>query len=77
MRQKEPRLPYAGLVEWLALNNDMDQTGFRSVAKLTGQSVRCLVEWKSTGIPMFSGDKLAIRLGTHPGNIWPEEWWTQ
>jgi hypothetical protein len=54
----------------------MDQTGFRSVAKLTGQSVRCLVEWKSTGIPMFSGDKLAVRLGTHPGNIW-NEWWTQ
>ena len=34
-----------------------------------------LYRWRHEGIPYFSADRLAIRLGYHPALIW-EEWWT-
>ena len=34
-----------------------------------------LHRWRHQGIPYYTADRLAIRLGYHPALIW-EEWWT-
>ncbi len=48
-------------------------TGFTNMCHLSrvcGYPVRTLQRWKISGIPLYSADKLAIRLGRHPANIW-------
>lgn len=34
-----------------------------------------LHRWRHQGIPYYTADRLAIRLGYHPALVW-EEWWT-
>jgi hypothetical protein len=77
MRPKEPRLPYAGLVDWLQHVHQLEHAGYRTIARITGMSLGSVSMWSRTGIPMWTADRLAIKLGAHPADIWPEEWWTR
>ena len=49
-------------------------TNLCDLARRSGYPVRTIQRWKTTGIPYYSADKLAIKLGLHPANIWPQ--WT-
>jgi hypothetical protein len=51
-------------------------TGYNhcELARHTGFAVRSIQRWTRDGIPLWSADKLAISLGVHPANIWPD--WT-
>lgn len=40
------------------------------IARRTGFTTRTVHRWRHTGIPLFSADRVAIRLGYHPANIW-------
>lgn len=31
--------------------------------------------WKRDGVPVYSADKAAVRLGLHPVEIWGADWW--
>lgn len=77
MRPKEPRVPYAGLVRWLTARYGLEQNGYRTIAKTIGMSERNMKNWHHHGIPLFSADKLAVKLGAHPADIWPDEWWNR
>ena len=48
-------------------------TGYNNceLARRTVYPVRTIQRWTTTGIPLYSADKLAIRLGVHPATIWP------
>ena len=48
-------------------------TGYNNcqLARRTGFSIRTIQRWTTTGIPLYSADRLAIRLGFHPATIWP------
>lgn len=52
-------------------------TGYNNceLARRTGYPVRTIQRWTTTGIPYYSADRLAIRLGVHPAIIWPN-WYT-
>lgn len=42
------------------------------LCKISGSRV---AEAVSGGLTVWEADRLACRLGLHPGNVWPE-WWT-
>ena len=42
------------------------------LARRTKYSVRTLHRWKHTGIPLYAADRIAIRLGVHPSQIWTD-----
>ena len=52
-------------------------TGYNNceLARRTGFAVRTVQRWTTTGVPLYSADRLAIRLGVHPATIWPN-WFT-
>ena len=52
-------------------------TGYNKceLARRTGFAVRTVQRWTTTGIPLYSADRLAIRLGVHPATIW-SNWFT-
>ena len=55
----------------------LDDVGYRNMSQLardSGFPLRTIQRWNRYGIPLGSADKLANRLGLHPGNIWLE-WW--
>jgi lambda repressor-like predicted transcriptional regulator len=45
------------------------------LARRTGFALRTIQRWTTTGIPLYSADRLAIRLGVHPATIWTN-WFT-
>lgn len=44
----------------------------RDAANLLECSRQTIIRYKHHGIPMFTADKLAIRLNLHPVCIWPD-----
>ena len=47
-----------------------DDTG--ALARLIGRPRRVVCRWKVDGVPYWSADAAAVRLGHHPANLWPE-----
>lgn len=50
------------------------EAGNRLLARVLGIDDRTVVYWKRHGLGPEAADRLAIALGRHPGDIWPE-WW--
>ena len=45
------------------------------LAELTGFSARTLHRWVHDGVPVDEADRIAVKLGMHVAEIWPE-WWS-
>ena len=45
------------------------------VARTVGASLRTIERWKKHGIPENAVDRVAIAYSSHPGVIWPDQWW--
>lgn len=50
--------------------DDIPRTNLSELARRTGYPLRTIQRWKTTGIPLYSADQLACRLGLHPACIW-------
>ena len=51
-------------------------TSNRRAAVVLGVSSRQVERWRAgQQMRLVTADRLAVSLGVHPGNIWPE-WWT-
>lgn len=59
-------------VEWV--RNQGNPTGMLS--EITGISRRRLVRWTRDGVPLEQADRIAVALGLHVSEIWPE-WFTE
>ena len=46
------------------------------LSRNTGYPLRTIQRWNTTGVPRNSADRLAIKLGIHPANIWTT-WYQQ
>ena len=46
------------------------------LSRNTGYPLRTIQRWNTTGVPRNSADRLAIKLGMHPANIWTT-WYQQ
>ena len=57
--------------------SDVGYTNLSELARHSGYPLRTIQRWKTNGIPSRSADHLAVRLGLHPANIWPDTWWQQ
>ena len=42
------------------------------LARRTGYPLRTVQRWRAHGIPYWSADRVAIRLGLHPSLIWTD-----
>ncbi len=45
------------------------------VAERAGVSLRTIERWKKHGIPEPQVDNVACAYCSHPGVIWPHQWW--
>ena len=52
--------------------DDITCTNLSELSRRSGYPLRTIQRWKTTGVPLHSADQLAIRLGVHPANIWPQ-----
>ena len=77
MNRTRTRLPYAGLVRWVAARYNLEHTGYRTIARTIGMSTNTMLMWDKTGVPVWTADRLAVKLGAHPADIWPDEWWNE
>ena len=50
-------------------------TNLSELARRTGYPLRTIQRWHATGIPYWSADRVAIRLGVHPSALWID-WYT-
>lgn len=62
------RFPFAPLERWLGAHT------VKKTAKLLDVDPRQIYRWRSGGVREDVADRLAIGLGLHPGDLWPE-WW--
>lgn len=49
--------------------------GVSALARALGVDRANATRWRRNGIPMDTADRIAVRLGWHPVEIWPE-WYT-
>ena len=54
--------------------DNVHRTNLSELSRRSGYPLRTIQRWKTSGIPLHSADRLACRLGLHPGNIWAT-WW--
>lgn len=43
-----------------------------ALARALGRDVAQVNKWVQHGVPLYSADRIAIALGRHPFEIWPE-----
>jgi len=63
-----PRFPLAPLLAMLELS----QSQLSNMYGVGGQSLK---RWRECGLTVEAADRLAVRAGLHPAEVWPE-WWT-
>lgn len=64
MIRRQPRLPLDPLVRMYG--------GVSTLAMALGRHRRQVSEWQNNGIPVLSADRVAVSLGMHPIEVWPD-----
>jgi len=59
-----PRLPF-DVFEAAA-----DQPSMLALSRATGKATRALYDYRLKGVPLFMADRLAVKIGMHPAEIW-------
>ena len=49
---------------------DVPARNLSDLSRRTGYPLRTIQRWRLNGIPYWSADRVAIRLGIHPALIW-------
>jgi lambda repressor-like predicted transcriptional regulator len=52
--------------------DNIDAPNLSELARRTGYTLRTIQRWRIDGIPYWSADRVAIRLGIHPALIWTD-----
>lgn len=63
------RFPYDRLIQ----RSGMSRSALRMKVGISGESAR---RYESEGLTVWQADRLAVRLGFHPANVWPDWWGT-
>lgn len=56
-----------------------DETPDQVIAEALGVGRKTVLNWRKgryATVDPYAADRYAIRIGTHPGLVWGEEWWT-
>lgn len=78
----EPRLPFAPLADVIErrLVDVQTEKGYwcgsscKAEARLLDSNPRQIIRWRQYGVTWAQADVLAVRLGLHPAEVWPD-WW--
>jgi hypothetical protein len=62
------------LMRMTRLTVEQEPPTMGDMAAMVGTSRRNLMRWSVEGIPELSADRVAVSLGLHPAELWPE-WW--
>lgn len=65
-----PRLPLAPLIRAAGLGGEPD--ALSTLAERTGHTRSAFQGWAHRGIPIYTADTIAVSLGMHPCEAWPE-----
>lgn len=71
MTLKQARLPMWRLERFVCAGGT--DRAIAEAAHINHRSVRV---YREGGVPFLQADRIACRLGVHPGCIWPEYWTT-
>lgn len=64
MRSAQPRLPLEPLVA--------RHGGVSGLARALGRNRAQVGKWRQRGVTLDSADRIAVALGLHPVEVWPE-----
>jgi lambda repressor-like predicted transcriptional regulator len=64
MRPRSPRLTLEPLV--------CEFGNISALARVLDRDVAQVGKWVHDGVPLYSADRIAVALGRHPVEIWPE-----
>lgn len=56
------------------LHREAGRPSIIRLAEIIGHTPRTLHRWKNDGVPASKADSAAIKVGSHPANIWPDQW---
>ena len=79
LNPRKKRWPFANLVaacSHVTVNSKpIGETG--QVAHVTGRSKTTVLRWAKEGVPTDAADEVAVAMGLHPVDIWPDwfEFW--
>lgn len=78
-RHHGPRFPFGPLADYYGPVIVPNLTGPRSlvsptrvIGELAGVNRRTISRWQRDGIPERHADRLAVAVGAHPSEIWPD-----
>lgn len=75
--ERRPRLSFEALHNFMgpvdALNGYVAQDArMKALEHHCGVGRRSLIRWRHEGVPLARADQIAVSLGAHPVDIWPE-----
>lgn len=59
-----------------AENRDPLLASADELASTVGVTAKSWRRWRHAGVPVYSADRAAVALGTHPGELWPDLFWS-
>lgn len=57
------------------LERRLDNPGAQQLARRLGVRDRTIHRWRIEGLTFDQADRLAVRVGFHPANVWGALWW--
>ena len=69
MRPPSQRLPFEPIMAEAAAPN------LATLAQRVGVTPRTVHRWNAEGIPIQQADRAAVAIGSHPGYLWPNDWY--
>ncbi len=69
----DPRLPWGPLDAELTRLNGGPVSSFRA-EQMIGYHADEIRRWRTIGVRFHVADTIAVRLGCHPADLWPEYW---
>lgn len=78
-RKPDPRLPFGPVVDVLRRRvgashqpDALGGVGADRIADRIGVTQRTVWRWVADGVPLWSADTIAVHLGYHPVELWPD-----
>lgn len=71
---KAPRLPAQPLFDRIARDRGLTHGGLKLVAKATGVTPVVVAKWRDQGLTIWHADRLAVRIGAMPHEVWGSGW---
>lgn len=73
-QRRAPRLPAQPLFDRIANGQGIPRGGLKLVAKAAGVDPKTVQKWRRQGMTIWQADRIAIRVGLMPHDVWGPGW---